>query len=163
MPLISIIVAASENNAIGKDNDLLWHLPNDFRFFKQQTMGHSLIMGRKTFESLPGALPKRRNIVITRQQDYQPEGVTVVHSLAVALEQCAAEEEVFIGGGAEIYKQALDLTDRVYLTRVHTHIEGDRYFVDLDTAQWKLVSEERHEADERHAFAYTFLQYDRIR
>lgn len=162
-PVLSIIVAAAENNAIGKDNELCWHLPNDFKFFKQKTMGRSLIMGRKTFESLDGALPRRRNIVITRQLDYQPAGAEVVHSLTAALERCEGEEEVFIGGGAEIYQQAIVLVDRIYLTRVHTHVDGDSYFVALNAAEWNLVSAEHHEADERHAFAYTFMQYERNR
>lgn len=161
--VLSIIVAAAENNAIGKDNELLWHLPNDFKFFKQKTMGRSLIMGRKTFESLDGALPRRRNIVITRQPDYQSAGAEVVHSLTAALERCKGEEEVFIGGGAEIYQQAIVLVDRIYLTRVHTHVDGDSYFVELNAAEWNLVSAEHHEADERHAFAYTFMQYERNR
>jgi len=161
--VISIIVAAAENNAIGKGNQLLWHLPNDFKFFKQKTLEKSLIMGRKTFESLNGALPRRRNIVITRQPDYQPAGAEVVHSLAEALERCKGEEEVFIGGGAEIYKQAIVLVDRIYLTRVHTYVDGDSYFVELNAAEWNLVSAEHHDTDERHAFAYTFMQYERKR
>lgn len=160
-PVITIIVAAAENNAIGKDNDLLWHLPNDLKFFKQKTSGRSLIMGRKTFESLDGPLPKRRNLIVTRQSNYQASGAEVVHSLPEALALCAGEEEVFIGGGAEIYKQALPFVDRIYLTRVHTHIQGDSYFVDLDEQEWNLVSTERHSADDRHAFAYTFMLYER--
>ncbi|WP_353183828.1 dihydrofolate reductase [Parapedobacter lycopersici] len=159
--VISIIVAAAENNAIGKGNQLLWHLPNDFKFFKQKTLEKSLIMGRKTFESLNGALPRRRNIVITRQRDYHPADAEVVHSLADALARCKSDAEVFIGGGAEIYRQALPVVNRIYLTRVHTHVDGDSYFVDINPAEWELVSAIHHDADDRHAFAYTFMQYER--
>jgi|SRR5690606_20282330 len=159
-PLVTIIVAASENNVIGKDNNLLWHLPNDLKFFKQTTLGRPLVMGRKTFESLDGPLPKRRNIVVTRQSAYSAEGVEVAHSIEEALAGCAGEEEVFIGGGAEIYKQALPLVDRIYLTRVHTVVEGDSYFVELGD-EWQLLSADSHAADGRHAFGYTFLTYER--
>lgn len=118
-------------------------------------------MGRKTFESLDGPLPKRRNIVVTHQSAYQAAGAEVAHSLEEAVALCIGEEEVFIGGGAEIYKQALPFVDRIYLTRVHTDVQGDSYFVDLNEQQWRLVSSEDHAADDRHAFAYTFMVYER--
>lgn len=158
---ISIIVAAAQNNAIGKDNQLLWHLPNDLRFFKQTTLDRSLIMGRKTFESLGKPLPRRRNIVVTRQPEYRAAGAEVVHSLDDALALCAGDEEIFIAGGAEIYKLALPVVDRIYLTRVDTDIQGDAYFVEIDEREWQLVSSEQHPADDRHAFGYTFMVYDR--
>lgn len=158
---VSAIVAAAENNAIGKDNELLWHLPNDLRFFKQTTSGHAVIMGRKTYESVGKPLPNRRNLVVTRQKDYVLEGAEVVHSLEAALARCSDETEVFIVGGAEIYRQALPFTHRVYLTRVHAELPGDAYFPDLDERDWVLVSEEKHNPDERHAYGYSFQVYER--
>lgn len=158
---VSAIVAAAENNAIGKDNELLWHLPNDLRFFKQTTSGHAVIMGRKTYESVGKPLPNRRNLVVTRQKDYLLEGAEVVHSLEAALARCSDETEVFIVGGAEIYRQALPITHRVYLTRVHAELPGDAYFPDLHERDWVLVSEEKHNPDERHAYGYSFQVYER--
>ncbi len=161
-PFVSAIVAAAENNVIGKDNKLLWHLPNDLRFFRRTTSGHTVIMGRKTYESVGNPLPNRRNIVITHQTDYNQPGVEIVHSLEEALKQCAGEREVFIVGGAEIYRQALPIMGRVYLTRVHAEIAGDTYFPDLDESDWVLISEEAHAPDERHVYPYTFLVYERM-
>ncbi|WP_257667684.1 dihydrofolate reductase [Parapedobacter tibetensis] len=161
-PFLSIIVAAAENNAIGKDNELLWHLPNDLKFFKQTTTGHPIIMGRKTFDSVGKPLPHRRNIIITRQPDYVIEGAEVVQSLEEAVACCKGRTEVFIVGGAEIYRQALPLVSRVYLTRVHASMEGDRYFPELDENEWVLVSSESHLPDERHAHGYTFMVYERM-
>ena len=160
--LLSAIVAASDNNVIGKDNQLLWHLPNDLRFFKRTTTGHTVVMGRKTYESVGKPLPNRRNIIITRQAGYAAPGTEVVHSLAAALERCADEPEVFIVGGAEIYKQAMPLLDLIYLTRVHTQLEGDAFFPELERKDWQLVSEEKHSADERHAYSYAFRIYERL-
>ena len=161
-PLLSAVVAAAENNAIGKDNQLLWHLPNDLRFFKRTTTGHTVVMGRKTYESVGKPLPNRRNIIITRQAGYTAPGAEVVNSLAAALERCADEEEVFIVGGAEIYRQALPLLDRIYLTRVHAQPEGDTFFPELGGKDWQLVSEEKHPADDRHAYSYAFMIYERL-
>ncbi|MGK6351442.1 dihydrofolate reductase [Parapedobacter sp. DT-150] len=160
-PVVSAIVAAATNGAIGKDNQMLWHLPNDLRFFKRTTSGHPVIMGRKTFESLGKPLPNRRNIIITRQPDYAVAGAEVVHSLAAALERCTDEGAVFIVGGAEIYRQALPIIHRIYLTRVHTSVNGDAYFPKLDETEWTLVSAEDHAPDERHAYGYTFMLYER--
>ena len=160
-PFVSAIVAAADNNAIGKGNQLLWHLPNDLRFFKKTTSGHTVIMGRKTYESVGKPLPNRRNVVITRQEGYTLAGAEVVHSLDEALAGCAGEEEVFIVGGAEIYRQALPLTNRVYLTQVHAQLEGDAYFPELDKNEWKLETAESHNPDERHAYGYTFKVYER--
>ncbi len=161
-PLLSIVVAAAENGAIGKDNQLLWHLPNDLKFFKRTTSGHTIIMGRKTYESVGKPLPNRRNIVITRQPDYAAVGVEVVHSLEEALALCTTEATVFIVGGAEIYQQALPLVGRIYLTRVHAAMEGDSYFPALEEMEWVLVSAESHLADERHQYGYTFMVYERV-
>ncbi len=159
--VVSIVVAAAENNAIGGDNRLLWHLPNDLRFFKRITSGHPIVMGRKTYESVGKPLPNRRNIIITRQAGYSVEGADVVGSLADALALCESEPTVFIVGGGEIYRQAMPVVDRVYLTRVHASVAGDAFFPDLEPQEWELVSAEAHASDERHAFAYTFEVYDR--
>ncbi len=161
-PFVSAIVAAADNNAIGKDNRLLWHLPNDLQFFKRTTLGHPIIMGRKTYESVGRPLPNRRNIIITHQPDYAVEGAEVAHSLQEAMALCIGNNEVFIVGGAEIYKQALPILGRIYITRVHTEVAGDTFFPDLDELEWVLVSEENHAPDDRHAYAYTFLVYERM-
>src|SRR5690606_31041421 len=131
-PLLSAVVAAAENNAIGKDNQLLWHLPNDLRFFKRTTTGHTVVMGRKTYESVGKPLPNRRHIIITRQTGYTPPGADVAGSSSAVLVRCAVEAEVFIVGGDEIYRQALPILDRIYLTRVHAQPEGDTFLPELD-------------------------------
>lgn len=163
--MISIIVAVSENNVIGKDNDITWHFPGDMKYFKSKTQGHVVIMGRKTFESM-GAKPlkNRENIVVTRQRDYSKQGIEVVNSLENALEKAKTynDDETFIIGGGEIYRQALPFTDRVYLTRIHAEYEGDTYFPELLPNKWDLVSEERHEADGKHAHPFSFLVYERV-
>lgn len=160
--MLTIIAAASENNALGKDNQLLWHLPEDFKRFKTLTSGHYIIMGRKTFESFPKPLPNRTHIIITRQNDYQaPEGCILVSSLEKAMELCPANEEAFVIGGGEIYQQALNIVDKIDVTRVHTTIDADTFFPEIDTNIWKLVFEEFHPKDEKHAFDFTFLTYVR--
>lgn len=162
-PTISIIVAAAENNAIGKDNQLLWHLPNDLKFFKRTTSGHTVIMGRKTYESVGMPLPNRRNIVITRQDDYALEDAEVVHSLEEALALSASDgEEIFIVGGAQIYEEALPLTEKLYFTRVHGTFEGEAFFPHVQESEWELISKEEHKKDEKHDYAYTFLIYERV-
>ena len=134
--MISIIAAASENNVIGNENKLLWHLPADLKFFKSTTSGHPMIMGRKTFESIGKPLPGRATIIITRQDDYKPDGVIVVHSLKEALKEAEKiDEEVFIVGGGEIYKQAMFLVDRIYLTRVFATYNGDTHFQSSNSAK----------------------------
>ncbi len=163
-PSITLIVAAAENNAIGKDNKMLWHLPNDFKYFKSSTMDHSIVMGRKTFESIGKALPGRRNIVITRQLDFQAEDVDVANSLQEVLTYCRDEREIFIIGGAQIYKQSLPLAQKVLLTRVHSSIAAaDAYFPELPADSWELLSAEVHHKDEKHAYDYTFEVYKRIK
>ena len=158
--MITIIAAVSENNALGKDNQLLWHLPEDFKRFKNLTSGHSIIMGRKTFESFPKPLPNRTHIIITRQNDYQaPEGCIVVSSLEKAMELCPANEEAFVIGGGEIYQQALNIVDKIDVTRVHTTLEADTFFPAIDTTKWELVFEEFHPKDEKHDYDFTFLTY----
>ena len=160
--MLTIIAAASENNALGKDNQLLWHLPEDFKRFKTLTSGHYIIMGRKTFESFPKPLPNRTHIIITRQPNYQaPDGCVVVSSLEKAIALCPANEEAFVIGGGEIYQQSLDIVDKIDVTRVHTTIDADTFFPEIDTNLWKLVFEEFHPKDEKHAFDFTFLTYVR--
>jgi dihydrofolate reductase len=160
--MLTLIAAVSENNALGKDNQLLWHLPEDFKRFKTLTSGHYIVMGRKTFESFPKPLPNRTHIIITRQIDYQaPDGCVVVSSLEKAMELCPANEEAFVIGGGEIYQQSLDVVDKIDVTRVHTTIDADTFFPEIDTNIWKLVFEEFHPKDEKHAFDFTFLTYVR--
>lgn len=154
--ILSIVVAIAENNAIGKDNQLLWHLPADLKHFKQITTGHTIIMGRKTYDSIGRPLPNRRNIVITRSQGLEIPGIEVVNHLDEAVGLCSNEAEVFIIGGAEIYKLALARTNRIYLTRVHKSYDADAFFPEIDTNTWEETAVERHEPDEKNSLAYTF-------
>lgn len=160
---LTIIVAAGEDNAIGKDNDLIWHLSNDLKRFKKLTSGHHIIMGRKTFESFPKPLPNRTHIVITRQNNYKvPEGVIVVNNLEDALDAARKDKQPFIIGGGEIYKQSINLADKLELTRVHASFDGaDTFFPNVDTNIWKEVSRTTHEADEDHNYAFSFITYKR--
>lgn len=160
---LSIIVAASENNVIGINNHLPWHLPVDMKYFKDMTMGKPIVMGRKSFEELGRVLPGRPNIMITRQTDYTAEGLYIVPSLEAGIEKAKTfgTEEIFITGGGEIFKMALPIIDRLYLTRVHAEVSGDTYFPEFDPRGWKLVKNERHEKDEKHAYALTFQVWER--
>ncbi len=161
--MIVIIVAASENNIIGKDNDLLWHLPKDFKRFKALTTGHPIIMGRKTFQSLPGILPNRKHIVVTRNKNYSKEGVIVVASLEKAIAVAKKEsEKIYIIGGGEIYKQSMEVADIIELTRVHADIKGDTCFPEIDMDSWKLSKSEKVAKDQKHKYDFTFLTYHRI-
>lgn len=160
--MITLIAAAAENNALGKDNDLIWHLPDDFKRFKHITTGHFIVMGRKTFESFPKPLPNRTHVIITRQADYAvPEGCIVVNSLKKAIEICPKDEEIFIIGGGEIYKQSMAIADKIELTRVFTAPEADTFFPEIDLTEWKLIFEEFHPKDEKHDFDFSFLTYVR--
>lgn len=165
--IISAIVAMSENNAIGRNNDLPWRLPDDLRFFKKVTLGKPVLMGRKTYESLGKPLVNRLNIVVSSQQNLQlPEGVLLYHNLDEAIERMKQEptEEAMIIGGGEIFTLTLPQTDRVYLTRVHTVIDdADTFFPHLDHTHWKLNWEEKRQKDERHAYDFTFQQWDRFK
>ena len=156
--MISLVVAAADNNAIGKDNQLLWHLPNDLKFFKNTTWGMPVIMGRKTFESVNKPLPGRFNIVITRQKDWKAEGVIVATDLNDAINKAKEtnSKEFFVIGGGEIYKQAIEIADRIYITRVHAKLEGDTFFPVIDENKWKLVSHQDFSADDKHKYAYSF-------
>lgn len=162
---LSLMVAMTENHVIGLGNDLPWHLPKDFQRFKDKTNGHAVIMGRKTFESLGGkSLPQRTNIVITRQSNYQADDALVVSSFRDALNHVAQtnDDEPFVIGGGEIYRQAFPYADKLYLTIVHTQIEGDTYFPDFDQNEWQLTEERAMPADENHDYAFTFYTYERI-
>ena len=159
--MISIIVAIAENGVIGDKNALLWNIKEDMRRFRTTTTGHPVIMGRKTFESLGSKpLPKRKNIVITRS-DVEFEGAFVAHSLEEAIAMADDDAEVFIMGGAQIYAQALDIADRMYITRVERDYEGDTSFPEVDYSKWKLVAEERYERGEDYDSPFSFLTYDR--
>jgi len=157
---VSQVVAISENHVIGKDNKLLWYLPNDLKHFKEITTGHTVIMGRKTYESVGKPLPRRRNIIITRQA-ITIDGCEVVNSIEAALALCRDEDEVFIVGGAEIYKQSMHLTDRIYLTIVHKDFEGDSFFPEIKKTEWKEVFREDHKPDEKNLIPYSFITYER--
>ena len=157
---ISLVAAASENNVIGSKGKIPWHLPADLQYFRKLTEGHTVIMGRKTYESIGHPLKNRRNIVITRQKDFQAEGCEVVASLEDALKLSQSEEEVFVIGGGEIFKQVFPLANRIYLTRVHAHVEGQALFLEI-SEDWVEVSREPHEADAENPHAYTFLVYER--
>lgn len=156
---ISLIVAASENNVIGKDNQLIWKLPADMKFFREKTTGHHIIMGRKTFEST-GVLPKRTCIIISRNNDLKvPENCILATSIEDAISKVKNDDEAFIIGGSEIYKQSIELADKIYLTRIHHAFEGDAYFPEIDAMKWSLVSEQFHQVDEKNQYAFTFLEY----
>lgn len=159
---LTIIVAAGENDSIGKDNKLLWHLSDDLKRFKNLTSGHYIIMGRKTFESFPKPLPNRTHVVITRQDNYQvPEGVLLAKSLEEAIEIAEKDPQPFIIGGGEIYKQAMDYADKIELTRVHESFEADTFFPEIDPTVWKEVNNSFRKKDSEHDYEFSFLTYIR--
>lgn len=159
--MIILIAAVAQNNALGKNNDLLWHLPNDFKRFKEVTSGHYIIMGRKTFESFPKPLPNRTHVIITRQENYQPQGCIVVDSLEKAIASCPENEDIFIIGGGEIYTQSIGIADQLDITRVHQSFDADVYFPEIDLEIWKLTSETKNLKDEKHLFDYSFQTFTR--
>ena len=166
--IISLIAAHAANRVIGKNNDLPWRLPDDMKYFMETTQGHCVIMGRKNYESIPHKfrpLPNRTNIVVTRQQQYKADGCHVVHSLeeGIAFAKAQHEQEVFIIGGAEIYQQALAFADQLYLTEIHATIEGDTYFPEVKHDLFTEHSRIKHAADAKHAYAFDFVLYKRIR
>ncbi|AXT18990.1 dihydrofolate reductase [Flavobacteriaceae bacterium AU392] len=162
MKNLTIIVAAGENDAIGKDNQLIWHLSDDLKRFKLLTNGHHIIMGRKTFESFPKPLPNRTHIVITRQVDYVvPQGVIVVNSLENAINASKNDSQPFIIGGGEIYKQAMTLADKIELTRVHESFEADTFFPKIDSTIWKETNNILHEKNDTHKHAFSFITYEK--
>ena len=159
---LTIIVAAGENDAIGKDNKLIWHLSDDLKRFKALTSGHNIIMGRKTFESFPKPLPNRTHVVISRQKDYQaPEGIIIVNSLENAINPTRQDKQSFVIGGGEIYKQAILLADKIEMTRVHESFDADTFFPKIDPTIWKEVSNTFHNKDENHEHSFSFITYER--
>ncbi len=164
---LALIAAVSDNGVIGRNNKLPWYIPADLRYFKQQTLGKPVVMGRKTWESMNRPLPGRTNIVITRQPDYQAEGARVVPDLAAAIELAESiamidgTEEVMVIGGAEIYRLALPLADRLYLTEVHAEIEGDTFFPDWNRGDWRELARDQHEAPGEDNYRYSFTVYER--
>ena len=163
MMTVSLIVAVSSNGVIGREGGLPWYLPADLKHFKRTTMGHHLIIGRRTWEEVGKPLPGRTMVVVTRRQRFAPEGAQVGRSVEAARELAAGDDVPGFGGGAQIYRIALarDLVDRIYLTRIHADVEGDTFFPEIDFDDWKLVSEEHHEADEKNEFDYSFLVSER--
>ncbi len=161
--IITLVVAAARNNAIGKDNKLLWHLPNDMRYFKNVTWGFPVVMGRKTFEALGKPLTGRKNIVLTRQPDWKADGVVAVKSFddALLLANEMDVKELMVIGGGEIYSALIDKARRIHLTRVNADLEGDTFFPEIDPKKWKLVSQKNYEADAKHAYNYSFQVWER--
>lgn len=161
MNKIIIIAAAGENNALGYANDLPWHLPDDFKRFKRLTSGHKIVMGRKTLESFPKALPNREHIVVTRNTNYKPKiESTVVHSIDTAI--AMATEDMYVIGGGEIYKQSMHLATHIELTRIHSTFKADTFFPEIDETIWKVTKQEYHPKDDRHPHDFTFISYERI-
>jgi dihydrofolate reductase len=157
--MIIMIAAASENNALGKNNEMIWNLPNDFKRFKNLTSGHHIIMGRKTFKSLEKPLPNRTHIVITRQKNYAPEGCIVVHSMEEAIEICPENENSYIIG--EIYTLGMTFSDKIELTLVHHNFEADAFFPEIELKDWEITNSEFQPKDEKHLFNYTYQTYSR--
>lgn len=160
--MISLIAAIGKNNELGKGNSLLWHMPADMRFFRETTKGHTVIMGRKTFESLKGPLPNRKNIVITRDENYTKAGIEVVHSLDEAI-KLAGDGEVFIIGGAEIYRQSIEVADKLYITHIDaTDKDADTFFPEIIPIVWNETSHIEHKKDSENPFDYTFSIYEKF-
>jgi len=157
--MITLIAAVAENNALGKDNQLIWHLPEDLKRFKKVTSNHHVIMGRKTFESLGKPLPNRTTIIITRNPNYTAEGCIVVHSLKEALEAAIEDENPYILGGAEIYAQAIEIADKLDLTLVHHQFEADAFFPEINKAIWEESSRADFKADGENKYDYSFVTY----
>ena len=160
-PLLTMIAAAAKNDALGKDNDLIWHISEDLKRFKRLTSGHAIIMGRKTFESMPKALPNRTNIVLTNKKDYQPEGAIVVHTIEDALNLVKDDTQPFIIGGGEIYRLFMPYCDRIELTRVHHNFEADVFFPKIDLNQWKEIARENIDATKEQPYHYSYITFEK--
>jgi dihydrofolate reductase len=158
---LALIVATDEAGLIGKNNDLPWRLSADLQYFKRITMGKPIIMGRKTHESIGRPLPGRDNIIITSDREYQAEGCIVTHSITEALEACQGAEQAMIMGGSSLYEQCLPMVDMIYLTQVHATLEGDTWFPEWDKNEWQCISEEKHPADDKNEYPYSFMVYQR--
>ena len=159
--MVSLIVAMTENNVIGLHGDMPWRLSNDLRRFKRITMGHHMLMGRKTFDSIGQALPGRTTVVISRSATYDDPNIRVARSLEQAIELAAGDDEIFVTGGAQIYGIALPIADRIHLTRIHVELEGDTFFPDVDWTEWQLTDEQRNRADEKNDYDHSFLTFER--
>ncbi|SFJ99020.1 dihydrofolate reductase [Halobacillus dabanensis] len=161
--MISFIFAMDRNRLIGKDNDLPWHIPNDFKFFKDMTWGKTIIMGRKTFESFGKPLPEREHIVITKNQEYDREGCTVIHTIdeILQMDKNEPDKEWFVIGGSVLFEKMLPYADRMYLTYIDASFEGDTYFPEYDESEWTLVSETKGKKDDKNPYDYYFRTYDR--
>lgn len=159
---LKLIAAMANNRVIGNEGDIPWHLPADFAYFRKMTMGHPMLMGRTTFESLPGLLPGRRHVVVTRQSDWQREGCDVYPSIEAALAALAEEPVVMVIGGSQIYQQTLALADEVLLTEIHHACDGDRFFPELPNDQWQEISREHYTADEKNKYDFDFVRYSSI-
>lgn len=162
MKKISLIVAMSDNLVIGENNTLIWHLPNDLKYFKATTMGKPIVMGRKTYESIGRPLPGRENFILTSQRNLTIPGCTVVHSVDEVLAKTKGVPEVVIAGGGQIYRLFLPFVSKMYVTYVHTELEGKTTFPAIDLGEWKEVSREKHTKDEKHAFDYSFVVFERL-
>ena len=161
--MISLIAAIGKNNELGKNNDLIWRLPADQKFFRETTSEHTVITGRKNFEAMGRALPKRRNIVVTRDTNYRDEGAEEAHSLEEAIKLAQSEKEVFVIGGAEIYRQAMSVADKLYITHIAAEDkEADTFFPEIIPMVWNEVSHEEHAVDDKNNFAYTFSLYEKL-
>ncbi|MEC7185891.1 MAG: dihydrofolate reductase [Bacteroidota bacterium] len=158
---LTIIAAASTNNVIGFNNKLIWNIPNDLKRFKELTLGHSVIMGRKTFESLPNPLPKRRNIIVTKNKDYSRNGIEVTSNIEDAIDLCKSDSQPFIIGGGEIYSQTIEIVDKIELTRVYKDYQGDAFFPDIPLDKFELTSELVNYLDDDSSTKYSFLTYIR--
>jgi len=156
---ITIIAAVSENNVLGKNNKLIWHIPNDLKRFKKLTLGHSVIMGRKTFESIAKPLPQRKNIILTRNQNFNAEGTLVAHSVDEALNFCKNDNQPFIIGGGEIYKLFMDISDKIELTRIHKSYDGDAFFPKILEEHWKLINTEKNNFNKSPIINFSYLTY----
>lgn len=161
--MITIIAAIAKNNALGKDNDLIWHLPEDLKRFKKLTSGHHILMGRNTFESIGKPLPNRTSVIITRNKHYYKDGCLIAHSLEEALELASKDEEIFILGGAQIYDYALqkDVADALEITLVHKEFDADVFFPEIDLSVWKEVKREDFKADEKNKLDYSFVRFEK--
>lgn len=159
--MLSIIVAVGENNVIGKDNQLIWHLPRDMKHFKETTTGHYIIMGRKTYESNGRPLPNRTNVILTRDKGYNAEGCIVVHSLEEAINLAKNDPEPFIIGGGVIYEIAMPLVDRIYLTQIHHKFNGDTFFPEINMGEWIEVEKRVFKPDEKNKYPFTIFTLDR--
>jgi dihydrofolate reductase len=158
----SMIAAMDENRVIGKDNDLPWRLPRDWAYVQKITMGKTIVLGRKNFESIGKALPGRKNIVLTRKRDFSPQNCLIVHSIDEVLQTCRGDEEVFIFGGEEIYSQFMPMVTKLYLTKIHHAFEGDTYFPEINEGDWKEISRVKGIKDKQNPYTYYFHQYIRI-